>query len=272
MRLRDLARGVNSEALIAQRRKRLVSIENKLALLPTKLPKMQDIGGCRAIVEDVTDVWLLANQYDKSAAQVRHGRSRRIKVNDYINKPRDTGYRSLHYVYEYDSDSPKYEPYKGLRIEIQIRTKLQHLWATAVETVSAYTGHALKSNLGDDRWLRFFVLMSSVFALRENCPVVPNTSENLEVLREELMTLSFELNALDVLFGCKVATQYITKEVPKAHNFLLLLNSDTHTIAVTPFRKGNKNGPLRQSDKPKRVTRIMIVFRPCWSPWNPFTV
>ena len=59
-----------------------------------------------------------------------------IKFNDYVENPKDSGYRSIHYVYKYSSKADKYN---GLKIELQIRTKLQHNWATAVETAGAMT-------------------------------------------------------------------------------------------------------------------------------------
>jgi hypothetical protein len=64
--------------------------------------------------------------------------------------------------------------YDGQRIEIQIRSKLQHLWATAVETAQIFTGQALKSKVKNASadWLRFFALTSSAFALREETPTV----------------------------------------------------------------------------------------------------
>ncbi|MBU6438396.1 MAG: hypothetical protein KGQ77_12790, partial [Betaproteobacteria bacterium] len=61
--------------------------------------------------------------------------------------------------------------FNNQKIEVQLRTRLQHAWATAVEIVDAFTGQALKSGLklnsGDPKWRRFFALMSSVIAIRE---------------------------------------------------------------------------------------------------------
>src|SRR5258708_18822347 len=51
--LRRLARQVDPHPLVAQRIKRLSSIELKLRRFPTMtLSQMQDLGGCRAIVAD----------------------------------------------------------------------------------------------------------------------------------------------------------------------------------------------------------------------------
>lgn len=51
MGLREKARRVDDQALVAQRIKRLASIEHKLRLMRRlKLSEMQDVGGCRAIL------------------------------------------------------------------------------------------------------------------------------------------------------------------------------------------------------------------------------
>src|SRR5438270_11039884 len=83
--------------------------------------------------------------------------------------------------------------YNGLRIEIQLRSRLQLAWATAVETVSTFTGQALKSNIGDDAWKRFFALMGSSIARREGTSIIPNTPESRNELRRELRDCSQQL-------------------------------------------------------------------------------
>src|SRR5207244_3731508 len=103
-------------------------------------------------------------------------------------RPKPDGYRSTHLVFRFCSESPERAIYNGQRIEIQIRSKLQHLWATAVETAQVFTGQALKSKVKNatDDWLRFFALTSSAFALREKSTTVPDTPTNKEELVKEL--------------------------------------------------------------------------------------
>lgn len=111
--------------ILSQRLKRLTSIEYKLDLNPQMgLGGMQDIGGYRAVVKDVKD---LAALYSLITAQ-RSGH-RLIRTSNYIKEPKASGYRSIHFVYEYSS---KDDRYNNLKLELQIRTKLQHNWATAV--------------------------------------------------------------------------------------------------------------------------------------------
>jgi hypothetical protein len=69
--------------------------------------------------------------------------------------PQKSGYRGIHLVYRYNGRKTEYN---GLKIEIQIRTVIQHAWATAVETVGMFTQQALKSSQGEQDWLRYFAL------------------------------------------------------------------------------------------------------------------
>ena len=157
---------------------------------------MQDIGGCRAIVASADDAFTLAA--DLGASRMRH---ELVRYQNYTDNPRATGYRGLHLIYAYYSD--RTTNWQGLQIEIQIRSQLQHQWATAVETVGTFIGDALKSNVGDTTWLRFFALMSSVFALREGAPLVPNTpSEESEIVEElrlcnEALQISERISAFE---------------------------------------------------------------------------
>ncbi|WP_305461543.1 RelA/SpoT domain-containing protein [Photobacterium leiognathi] len=71
-----------------------------------------------------------------------------------MEEPKESGYRSYHLVYGYQNK--KYEKLNGLQIEMQIRTAVQHSWATAVEVVGAFTAQSLKSSQGNEKWLDFF--------------------------------------------------------------------------------------------------------------------
>ena len=182
-RLRDNAKKINHNSLIAQRIKRLSSIKLKLQLQPNmKLSQMQDLGGCRAIMKDIQEVDQMVEIYKHYSTGIKHTLH---KEQDYIAHPKNTGYRGVHLVYKYGSD--KSTDYKDMRIEIQIRTLLQHAWATAVETVGTFINMPLKSSLGDEGWLRFFALMGSAMAIAEGKPIVPGTSENIHELRNEVI-------------------------------------------------------------------------------------
>jgi ppGpp synthetase/RelA/SpoT-type nucleotidyltranferase len=152
---------VASNYLVAQRVKRLSSIVAKMRRFQgLRLSQMQDIGGCRAVLSSVAEVRNAVKSFKTSS--IRHELARE---DDYIANPKDSGYRGVHLIYKYVSD--RSETYNGLKIEVQIRSQLQHAWATAVETVGTFIQQALKSSQGEDEWLRFFCLMGSAIALRE---------------------------------------------------------------------------------------------------------
>jgi hypothetical protein len=138
-----------------------------LSLFPTmRLSRVQDLGGCRAVMTDIGAVRELADHYHH--AGFRH---RLARFDDYIESPKPSGYRGMHLVFKYSSD--RVPVYNGLQIEIQLRTRKQHSWATAVETVSMFTSQALKSSRGEEEWLRFFSVDEQRSGDRRGCPDGP---------------------------------------------------------------------------------------------------
>jgi hypothetical protein len=141
-------------------------------------------------------------------------------------------------IYRYNSSSKKNRAYNGLKIEIQLRSRLQHAWATAVETVSIFTGQALKSDGGEGDWRRFFALMSNAIALREKQPPVPGTPTDKHELIGELRLLTEKLNVVAMLQGWSYALKTLpAKNVTDAVTFLVVLDPDTYTLQTTGFKK-----------------------------------
>jgi len=190
---------------------------------------MQDIGGCRAVVGNVSHVYQLFANYQES--DIKH---KLEKMNDYIKSPKPTGYRGIHMVYRYNSD--RSEIYNGLLIEVQIRSPLQHAWATAVETVGLFTQQALKSSRGQMEWLRFFTLMGSALAIREQQAPVPNTPENRNELKKEIQEHAAKLDVVNHLHAFSQALQVTEKPgSQKAHYFLLQLDAVAKKVKVTGY-------------------------------------
>lgn len=235
--LRARAHKLDTRAVTAQRIKRLSSIEAKLSRFPTmQLSRMHDIGGCRAIVRNVATVKLLVYLYKKSAKR-NPDRAELVREYDYITLPKDDGYRCVHLVYRYRSSAKKHRAYNGLRIELQLRSQLQHTWATAVETVGTFIGHALKSSQGPDEWRRFFALMSTYIAVKEKSPIVPNTSGDFAVLKEELRKYVEQLDAVRHLemYAAAVDAPERVGAAKKQHYFLLELDTSQRRIRITGY-------------------------------------
>jgi ppGpp synthetase/RelA/SpoT-type nucleotidyltranferase len=234
--LRKRARLIDSHCVTAQRIKRLSSIEAKLHRFPTMtLSQMQDIGGCRAIVGNRLQVEEVASSYLES--EIKHTRT---QTDNYIEKPKDSGYRGIHLIYRYYSD--KKPNYNTLKIEVQLRSQLQHAWATAVETVGAFIQQALKSSIGEADWLRFFALMGSAIAIRERAPLVPNTPVRYVDLVNELRSYARDLDIANKLTAFGTALNvFESPQTRNNHYFLVELNPATKFVNVTGFKQAESD-------------------------------
>jgi len=231
MGLRKRAHRVDPSALVAQRIKRLSSIADKLRREHTmQLSQMQDVGGCRSVLTTVDQVCTVRGLFRDS--RLKH---KLVKQNDYITEPKRSGYRGIHLVYRYVSD--RKDTYNGLQIEVQIRSQLQHAWATAVETVGTFLKQSLKASQGSEEWLRFFKLMGSAMALREGTQTVPETPSSkdklVRELKEHIASLDVERKLAAYHATIRLRT---TPEVRDAKYFLLELRPSAGTIYVSSFR------------------------------------
>lgn len=231
----DYLRKHNQNANVVQRLKRLESIVGKIERFPDmQLYKMQDLGGCRVIVDSISEVYEAIEQYKNS--RIRHKLKRKY---DYIQHPKDSGYRCYHMVYQYYSD--KNETYnKNILIEIQFRTKLQHIWATAVEMMALVTRSNLKASQGNEDVLRFFTLVSSLFAIEEHTPVCPNTSNDENELLKEINDLNQKHHIIDTLNALsKTIKVNISSNDKKIEYYVLALNYKERYVNVYGYSKGN---------------------------------
>ena len=195
-----------------------------------KLSRMQDFGGCRVITDNVEQAYRVFEEYSRS--RVRH---ELVRENDYISKPKKSGYRCLHRVFRYHSD--KKNAYDGMLIEVQVRTHLQHVWATAVEVMGNSIGMSLKSSQGDETILRFFALASSIFAMLEKTALVPDTPENKNEIIDELIRIDSEhriLDKLDAISNTIGARNEIASEYQNGYA-VLILRPDGYS-EVVPFK------------------------------------
>ncbi|HRI77379.1 MAG TPA: RelA/SpoT domain-containing protein [Alphaproteobacteria bacterium] len=232
--LRRKSSEVSTESLVAQRIKRLTSIELKLSRYENmSLDRMQDLGGCRAIMPSIASVYRLTYKYIKG--NLKH---RLTKVDDYIDKPKESGYRGVHLVYKYNSDKENAKIYNNLCIEMQFRTVRQHQWATAVETVGTFMHQSLKSSMGNKEWLRYFALASSAIAIIERMPIVPGTPRVKRELYRELYKLHIKLSVKAMFAACKHSISLPSLEgYRKKYYFLLGLDPDKRRIQISAFDK-----------------------------------
>ncbi len=258
IRLSRLSKQVDQSALVVRRLKRIPSILKKLNRSQTntmQMSQMQDIGGCRAVVNSMVELSKLTDMYKKGDRGLYHKLKNR---KDYIQTPKPDGYRSLHLVYKYFSD--KNEVYNGILIEVQIRTKLQHYWATAVETVDHFTRQAIKSNEGEKDWMEFFKLASSVFANMEGTSIIPNTPEDQQKLKEKIQSLAGKLKVVKKMNEWTRIHKIIEKfeKNSKINYGFYLLNLDlaTKELKITAYKKDQEE--LANSEYSKQEERMLV--------------
>lgn len=147
---REIADKIHQSSILAFRLKRIDTIINKLSReKEMDLSRMGDIGGIRCIFYNEAEVYkakeLIENTFESGG-----------KTRDYIKEiKRDIGYKSIH-MYVKDPLSQK-------RIEIQLRTRDHHNWATLVEITDLLYDLRLKE-LGfesNEKFGKFHALMSS---------------------------------------------------------------------------------------------------------------
>ena len=257
IRLKSTSTKIDKDALTAQRLKRVPAIINKLkrryeGRTPTmKLSQMQDIGGCRAVLSNVSLVKKLHKDYYLKG-DLKH---KRVGEKDYIANPKKDGYRSIHLIYKYFSDKKGKKDYNGLLIEIQLRSKLQHLWATAIETVDFFIRQAIKSNEGKDEWMDFFRLVSSAFAKMENCPCVSNTPIDEKELYLQIKKKEAELKVIKKMNGWTKGIRFFDQEArtkSKLQYFLLELDITGEKLNIIGYPKNQEQKAIADYSKTEK--------------------
>lgn len=146
---------------VSQRLKRMATILDKLGRERTmQLANMQDIGGCRAVFEDIDQLRRVEMRLKKNRPPLRHA--------DYISRPRLSGYRAVHVVVGYDD-----ELYAERAIEVQLRTRVMHEWAITVERLSGRLRDDLKSGRGPQPLLDLLAAIAEAMGQEELGDQVP---------------------------------------------------------------------------------------------------
>jgi hypothetical protein len=160
-------------------------------------------------------------------------------VKDYIASPKTDGYRSIHLVIQYMPSSERHEVHAGRKIEVQIRTRLQHAWATAVETVDSLLQQNLKGGGGEKDWRRFFVLASCMIALQEKSPMVPGCPQDVKALKKELGQIVSKLDVFGKLAGLSQSIHSLSNQPknPRWQAYVLVLDMVERKVAVAGFMR-----------------------------------
>lgn len=216
--------------IISQRLKRLPSIIGKLKRFPElRLGRMQDLAGARIILPSIKDVETIGNYLkNKLYAQPEKNNFLFVREKDYISKPKKDGYRSVHQIFKYQGKKEK--KLGGYQIELQIRTKLQHQWATSVEIVDSIKQQSLKTGGGDACYKDFFKLSSKLIEYIEFKKDISEISKEIS----EIKKLDEDYKILKTLSSLRVVTNHLDEVKGKDYLILILdyLENRIRYIAV----------------------------------------
>lgn len=220
MRLRSVRARFGPQVQIAQRHKRKSTIVDKLSREPSmQLSNMHDIAGCRAICSSIGELQQFRDLFLNTRSKHVHS-NRDSDRFDYIVNPKNSGYRGVHEVFEVCLDSDSGSKWNGLKVEIQFRTKAQHAWATAVETIDLLDGERAKFSQADSKLQRFFVVTSELIArTHEGCAGALADASDAELV-SEFKSLDKELGILRRL-GEAVSTK---PKISKGRNTILIFH------------------------------------------------
>jgi hypothetical protein len=227
--LQRTANIINPKIIIARRLKRLPTIINKLER-PTldgeesnriKITRMQDIAGCRAIVNNLDEL----NSLQKKLLNSRSVH-KIIRVRNYLT-PKESGYGGIHLIYSCFEDHEGDHDWKKTNVEVQLRTQLQHAWATTLEIIDTLENIQLKtSHNGHDDWRRFFYLSGCLVAHHEKACIY--SEQDIWAFKEELVALfcklDFNLKLAKNTFAIKFANTSINKPSKKYNNGMCLIS------------------------------------------------
>ncbi|MFC3628245.1 RelA/SpoT domain-containing protein [Paracoccus angustae] len=222
MRLNHIAKG---GFVTAGRVKRMTSVRKKLKRGSATLRGMQDLAGCRAVMTSVADCYHVFEAYKNGASASEFHRSR-----DYMAEPKPDGYRGIHAILRFGGTG-RSEPYIGQHLELQIRTRLQHIWATAIEAIGAVRGEDLKGGQGDASWLRLMALMGDYLAVCDGLPL-PDGYQGTHGLCRQINEMDRSLNALVNLKMINEVIERASNAPSQSHVFRLSLDAVTGKLMV----------------------------------------
>lgn len=166
-----------------------------------KLVRMDDVAGCRLIFESVEALRNFRQTFHSANFDHKLRNADELDKYDYIRRPKPTGYRGVHDIYEYCVKSRRNSHLNGLYIEIQYRTLVQHAWATAVEVIGFVTESQPKFQKGDKRYEQAMVLASEILARTQEGILGPLPQISYRDLLAEFVALDKELSLLRMLRG-----------------------------------------------------------------------
>jgi len=138
----------NPISSIKTRLKSPVSIKNKLENLGHKVSVdaieqiLNDVAGIRVVCSFVEDVYSIAK------ALLKQDDIKLITAKDYIQNPKENGYRSLHLIVEIPIYLSHHK--RLMKVEIQLRTIAMDFWASLEHQLNYKKNHVLTDQMKEE--------------------------------------------------------------------------------------------------------------------------
>ena len=240
----------SNQHLTASRNKRIETIISKLRRPEKpKLDRIHDIAGTRIIFENIKSledyIDILENtELVNFKEKINEDKNRY----NYIKNPKSDGYRSIHKVFYYSSNIPystlneKRFNLENKKIELQLRTRLQHIWATTVEIYDIINKSNIKTgthNKLETKEGLFFKKCSLVFEGIE--------SNDVEKIKININEIFRDKDLVEIYNRLKGIKNIKNIQLPKT------LGSDEVFILITDLNKGKTTffttDPIEKNDK-----------------------
>lgn len=240
----------SKQHLTASRNKRIETIISKLCRPEKpKLDRIHDIAGTRIIFENIKSLEDYIDILENTELVNFKEKSNEDKNRyNYIKNPKSDGYRSIHKVFYYSSNIPystlneKSFNLENKKIELQLRTRLQHIWATTVEIYDIINKSNIKTgthNKLETKEGLFFKKCSLVFEGIE--------SNDVEKIKININEIFRDKDLVEIYNRLKGIKNIKNIQLPKT------LGSDEVFILITDLNKGKTTffttDPIEKNDK-----------------------
>lgn len=155
---------------IRYRIKEPMSIAEKLSrkgmdvTLENMVTKLNDIAGIRVVCPFISDVYTVADML------IMQDDIRLVEKKDYVENPKENGYRSLHLVLEvmvFLSDRKQ-----PVRVEVQIRTIAMNFWASLEHQLRYKSSSEISESISED--------------LKECAEIIALTDKRMQRIKEQI--------------------------------------------------------------------------------------
>lgn len=253
LKLQEWLQDLSPSICMAQRLKRKPQIIKKLKRThPMRLSQMQDVGGCRAIFASNEDI--------EKAIDIIKNKSRYRFLNivgqkDYRQNGRaESGYRAVHVIFDRN----------GYKIEMQLRTMVQHSWAEEVERTSIICQSSLKEGEGPAQVLAYFKTASDVLNCFDlNIQISSSDINKVNTERDKIRGI-IDKERLHLLKGFKVNTNYL-KSMKEKQKSLGKSKKMNNWILIFNWKEGLFNNWAHVSHKPEKAVEEYSYLESSWS-------